>query len=177
VKICLIDTRKAPLIADGVATYVGSLTPALAEDHRVTIVTIQPGLLHLPGTTAAIHRVIEHDRPDVLHVNNLVGPELAAILWADSSVAPVALTLHDDQLLRLPGAISQWLTSSVGLVISPDSDRLERHLLRGLFRRSLQEVLPYGSFYDMRLHSARLASAYRRLITAHRTGGLDQRVA
>jgi hypothetical protein len=176
-KICLVDSRKAPVIADGIATYVGSLMPSLAEDHRITIVIVEPGVLHLPGTTAAIHRVIENDRPDVLHVNNLLGSELAAILWADSNVAPVALTLHDDRLLRLPAAISQWLTSSVGLVISPDSDRLERHLLRGLFRRSLQEVLPYGSFYDMRFHSARLASAYRRLISAHRTGGLDDRAA
>jgi hypothetical protein len=176
-KICLVDSRKAPLIADGVATYVGSLTPVLADDHRVRIVTVEPGLLHLPRTTAAIYRAIEGDRPDVLHVNNLVGLELAAILWAVSSATPVALTLHDEQLLGPPAAISHWLTSSVGLVISPDSDRLERHLLQGLFRRSLQEVLPYGSFYDMRFHSARLASAYRRLISAHRTGGLDDRAA
>lgn len=176
-KICLVDSRKAPLIADGVATYVGSLVPHLAEDHRVTIVTVNPGLLHLPGTTAAIYRAIEPGRPDVVHVHNLVGPELAAILWAVSSAIPVALTLHDDQLLERPAAISQWLTSSIGLVISPDSDRLERHLLHGLFRHSLQEVLPYGSFYDMRFHSTRLASTYRRLVTAHRTGGLDDRAA
>jgi hypothetical protein len=176
-KICLVDSRKAPLIADGVATYVGSLTPILAEDHQVIIVTLQPGLVHLPATTAAIHRAIEQDHPDVLHVNNLVGPELAAILWAVSKTVPVALTLHEDQLLQVPAAISQWLTSAVGLVISPDSDRLERHLHCGLFRRSLQEVLPYGSFYDMRFHGARLASAYRRLITAHRAGGLDQHAA
>jgi glycosyltransferase involved in cell wall biosynthesis len=173
-KVCLVDSRKAPLIADGVATYVGSLTPALAEDHRVTIVTVQPGLLYLPGTTAAIQRTVERDRPDVLHIHNLVGLELAAILWAVSGAVPVALTLHDDQLLRLPAAINQWLTGSVGLVISRDADRLERHLRYGLFRRCLQEVLPYGSFYDMRFHSARLASAYRRLIAAHRTGGLDR---
>jgi hypothetical protein len=176
-KICLVESRKAPLIADSVATYVGSLAPVLAEDHRVTIITVDPGVLHLPRTASAIQLGIDHDRPEVVHLNNLAGSTLATILWAIADAAPVALTLHDDQLLQGPVAINQWLTSSVGLVISPVTDRLERHLRRGLFRRTLQEILPYGSFYDMRFHSARLAAAYRRLITSSRAGGLDDRAA
>src|SRR5437016_1424831 len=76
-RICLIDNRSAGVLVPEAAGYVGELGPALAEDQRVTILTIEPGLRRLPGTTARVRRSLSQNQPEIVHLNNLTGLTLA----------------------------------------------------------------------------------------------------
>jgi glycosyltransferase involved in cell wall biosynthesis len=144
VKILLVDDRQPRSRVTGAALYVPQLAPALAEEHRVAVVTVQPGALHLPQTTSAIQRAITAERPDLVHLNNLAGVSLGAVLWAVGDRTSLAISLHDYRLLTEPVALNRWLTGRVGLVISPSRYLLEKHLRQGFFRHAIQHVLPYG---------------------------------
>ncbi|TMD39562.1 MAG: hypothetical protein E6I88_12025 [Chloroflexi bacterium] len=177
-RICLIDNRSAGVLVPEAAGYVGELGPALAEDQRVTILTIEPGLRRLPGTTARVRRSLSQNQPEIVHLNNLTGLTLAGIMLAiGSDIEPfrptIVLGLHDDRLLRRALAFHRWMTRSIKLVISPSSKLLDRHLAQDFFPGAVQEVIPYGMPY----HAARLADAYRRLLIARRSGDLRDHAA
>ena len=176
-KICLLDNSQAGA-GDEPAAYVGELGPALAEEHRVAMLTLQPGLAHWLTARRRVRRMLASERPDIMHLNNLSGLTLAAVLAAvDAQPAtlqpPIVIGLHDDRLLRGFTSLDRRLTRPVGLVISPSARLLDQHLERGFFSRALADVIPYGMPY----HAARVAQAYRRLIIARRTGGLDHHAA
>jgi len=144
-KILLVDNRQPRSKADGAALYVPQLAPALAQEHRVAVITLQPGVLHVPETITRIRRVIASEPPDLVHLNNLSGVSLVAVLWAIGDVMPVAMSLHDYRLVAGAKAMNRWLTGRVGLVISPSHYALDEHLSRGLFRQAIRQVLPYGT--------------------------------
>ena len=131
-------------MADGAAVYVPRLAPALAEVHRVAIVTVQPGAPSVPRTIGAIRRTLASEAPDLVHVNNLGGMSLGVVLWATGDRMPVALSVHDYRLLARPRAVNRWLAGRVGLVVSPSHFLLEEHLRQGFFRQAIQQILPYG---------------------------------
>ena len=143
-RILLVDNRQPVSMADGAAVYVPQLAPALAQEHRVVIVTVQPGALHLARAANAIRRPIESERAELVHLNNLAGLSLGAVLWAVGDRTPVVMSLHDYRLLDRPRALNRWLTGRVGLVISPSHYALEEHLRRGFFRQAIRQILPYG---------------------------------
>ncbi len=124
--------------------------------------------LYHPQVAAAMHAVVERERPDVVHVHNWVGLSLAAVL---SSVrhgrfdrVPVAMTLHDYGLccvyadLRHPNgrgcppraacramaAVNRRLTGDVQLAISPSEFTLDVHRRRGFFAGARQITLANG---------------------------------
>ena len=143
-KICLVDTRHPSAAADGAAIYVPQLAPALAEAQRVTVVTVGTGPHEMPGAANAIRKVMDRDRPEIMHLNNLGGVPLATVMWAAGNHLPLAISLHDPGLLDTLAGFNRWLTGRVGLVISPTHDLLDQHLDRGFFRRAIQQILPYG---------------------------------
>jgi len=143
-KILLVDSRRPLSMADGAALYVPQLAPALAQEHRVVIVTVQPGVVHVPQTINAIRRAIAPDRPDLAHVNNLAGLSLCTVLWAIGDRTPAAMSLHDYRLLATPRGLNRWLTGRVGLVISPSHFALEEHLRQQFFQQAIRQILPYG---------------------------------
>jgi glycosyltransferase involved in cell wall biosynthesis len=144
VKICLVDNRSPNSLADGAAVYVAQLGPALAQDHRVSVVTLKPGTAHLLRAIRAIRRMIVSDQPDVVHLNNLSGLTPAAVLWAIDDRIPVALSLHDYRLIDGWRALNRSVTARIGLVISPSNYALDRHLRHGFFDQAIKMVLPYG---------------------------------
>ena len=127
-KILLVDNRQPRSKADGAALYVPQLAPALAQEHRVAVITVQPGVPHIPETISRIRRVIASEPPDLVHLNNLAGVSLVATLWAIGDVMPVAVSLHDYRLLVGVRVLNQWLTGRAGLVISPSHYALDEHL-------------------------------------------------
>lgn len=177
-RICLIDNRSVGDLSPEAAGYVGELGPALAEDNRITILTVELGLRRLPWTMARVRRALGATQAEIVHLNNLGGLTLAGIVFAiGSDVEPfrptVVLGLHDDRLLRKGIAFNRWMTGSIRLVVSPSSKLLDRHRAEGFFSTALHEVIPYGMPY----HGARLAEAYRRLLLNRRTGSLGDRAA
>src|SRR2546421_2689600 len=104
-RICLIDNRSCGMLAPEATGYVGELGPALAEDHRVTILTIEPGFRRLPGSIGRVRHSLSQSQPEVVHLNNLTGLTLAGIMLAiGSDIEPfrptIVLGMHDDRLLR-----------------------------------------------------------------------------
>ena len=176
-RIALLDNRQANLVGQA-ATYVAELGPQLATDHRVTILTIEPGLRHLLHELRRVRRMVAADQPEVVHVNNLSGLALAAVVWAldhqpVKGSQPIALGIHDDRLLRHRVAFNRRLTGAAGLVVSPSGVLLDRHLAHGFFAGAIQVVIPYGMPY----HAEQLANGYRRLLINRRTGRLGDRAA
>ena len=143
-KICLVDARHPSPIWEAAALYVPQLIPALAEAHQVTGVTVGAAVHEQPAASSAIRRVIDRDRPQILHLNNLAGLPLATVMWAAGTHTPIAVSLHDRSLLSWPADINRWLTGRVGLVISPTHHLLNEHVEHGFFRHAIQQVLPYG---------------------------------
>jgi hypothetical protein len=143
-KICLVDNRLPNSLADGAAVYVAQLGPALAQNHRVSVVTLKPGPPHLLQAIRATGRMIANDQPDVVHLNNLSGLTLAAVLWAIDNRFPLALSLHDYRLIDRWRGLNRSLTARVGLVIGPSNYALDRHLRHGFFEHAVKLVLPYG---------------------------------
>ena len=143
-RILLVDHRNPASRADGAAVYVGQLAPALAEDHRLTIVTVSPRLVEPGSAVGAIRRAMASAQPEIVHLNNLAGLSLGAVLWAIGDRTPVALSLHDYRLLGAPQRLNRWLAGRVGLVISPSHYTMDAHLHRGFFRNAIQQILPYG---------------------------------
>lgn len=174
-RIALLDGHPA---GGDEPAYVAELGPVLAEQHRVTIVTLTPGILNLPATVGRIRRCLLTDRPEVLHLNHLDSAALAGALAGVSAVAPafqppIALTLHDDRLLKGLSGLDRMLSRRVALVVSPSAALLDAHLAQDFFASALHEVIPYGMPY----HADRLVDAYRRLINARRAGSLGNRAA
>ena len=64
----------------------------------MTVVTVGTGPHEMPGAANAIHNVMDRDRPQVMHLNNLAGIPLAiAQLWLNAywrSVEPPAMTIR-----------------------------------------------------------------------------------
>ena len=143
-KIALIDNRIPDSQADGASVYVAQLGPALAQEHRVSILNLAPGLPSLVPAVQRIRRMVIDDRPDIVHLNNVSGPTLAAVLWGLDGRAPVAMSLHDYRLIEGWRGLNRSLTRSVGLVISPSNYVLGRHLRFDFFSPSIKLVLPYG---------------------------------
>jgi hypothetical protein len=173
VKILLLDRESALGLDEPAASYVGELAPVLAEDHRVSVLTVKPNLLRIPSTTARVRRAVLEERPDILHINNLSGAALTAIVFVINEGAyqpAMALGLHDDRLLLHSKIINRSASRSIKLVVSPSSSLLDRYLAGGFFSNAAHEVIPYGMPY----HAGHLIEAYRRLLRDRRTGGLDR---
>lgn len=174
-RICLIDNRQPGPLSEQSAGYVAELGPALAEDHKVAILTLEPRLVSLPNAVMRLRRALATNHPEIVHANNLSGLSLAAARLAiGSDAAPfqpaLVLGLHDG---RLRGRSVRWhrrLTGSVRLVVSPSARLLDEHLADGFFPTALHVVIPYGMPY----HAARLVEAYRRLLIDRRTGDLGR---
>ena len=127
-KICLVSNLYPPLVQGGAEIYVGRVARALAGEHKVVVVTTDPGFhwaprreitsdgvivyrlapffrafgLYHPQVAATMSDIIKRERPDLVHVHNWMGLSLAAILSSIPTNAPhtpVAMTLHDDGLL------------------------------------------------------------------------------
>jgi glycosyltransferase involved in cell wall biosynthesis len=126
-KICLVSNRYPPLVKGGAEIYVQRLATALADEHHVVVVTMEPGThlqprreirsegvvvyrlapffrafdLYHPQVATTMSDIIKHERPDLVHVHNWKGLSLAALLGSVPSSAPhipVAMTLHDYSL-------------------------------------------------------------------------------
>jgi hypothetical protein len=171
-KILLVDRQWPDSVHHEAAAYVAELAPLLAENHRVTVVTIPANWLKLPFATARISRALQQ-RPDVVHVNNLQGVLLAAVLSTIGRRAPVAIGLHDNRLRQGLVFLNRAATAGAGMAIGPSSDLLEQHRADGFFRTALGQVIPY----QMPYHAERLLQAYRDLLIHRRVGGLDNRAA
>ena len=175
-KICLLDSAASELLTGDAATYVGQLGPALAEEHRIRIVSVKPGIARALPTAVKLRRVLAADHPEIVHINNLSGLPLAAVLYAVASVTlspAVAIGLHDDLLLRRLLELNRALTRSIGLVVSPSLSLLDRHRAAGFFPNAMHEVIPYAMPY----HAARVVAAYRGLLIRRRSGDLGNQVA
>jgi len=144
VKICLVDARQPSADSDAAAVYVPQLAPALAGTHRLAVVTVGTGPHEMPRAANAIHKVIDRERPQIVHLNNLAGIPLATVMWAAGNHIPLAISLHDRALIQSLAGFNRWLTGRARLVISPTHDLLDQHLERGFFRRAIQQILPYG---------------------------------
>lgn len=126
--ICLVSNRFPPVGQGEPEVYVAKLSRALAREHRVVVVTTEPGA-HLqprrevtsdgvivyrlapffrafdfyhPQVAATMSDIIKRERPDLVHLHNWAGLSLAAVLTSIPTSAPhipVAMTLHDDGLL------------------------------------------------------------------------------
>jgi glycosyltransferase involved in cell wall biosynthesis len=128
VNICLVSNLFPPNVQGEAEVYVGELARALAGEHRVVVVTTEPGShlqprrestsdgvivyrlapffraldLYHPQVAAAMSEIVKRERPDLVHVHNWRGLSLAAVMSTVPSSAPhipVAMTLHDDGLL------------------------------------------------------------------------------
>ncbi len=126
--ICLVSNLFPPTAQGEAPVYVGELARALAGEHRVVVVTTEPGThlqprreitpegvivyrlapffrafdLYHPQVATAMSDIIKRERPDLVHVHNWRGLSLAAVLSSVPSSAPhipVAMTLHDYGLL------------------------------------------------------------------------------
>lgn len=173
-RIALLENRSAEASGEA-GNYVAELAPLLAQDHRVIILTILSSIGRLPAEVGRIRRLVSKDRPDVVHINNLSGPALAATLWAIgqerlAGSPPIALGLHDDRLIKSTTGLNRTLTRSVRLIVSPTSSLLDRHLAMAFFPTAITEVIPY----QMPYHLDRLVRAYQRLLTDNRIGGLGR---
>lgn len=174
-RICLIDNRRPGTVSDEAASYVAELGPALAEEHKVAILTLDPGLASLPQTVLRVRRAISSGHPEIVHLNQATAVMLLAVrLAAGSDAAPfqpaLVLGLHDDRLRRRSLAWHRRLTGSVRLVVSPSARLLDEHLADGFFPSAIHAVIPYGLPY----HASHLTQAYRRLLIDRRTGDLGR---
>jgi hypothetical protein len=143
VKLCLVY-RQDPTGTDAASGYVTRLLPAVSEEHRTTAVAIEAGVTRIAGATLALRRRVEQDPPEIVHLHNLGGLALAAVLWAVDRRVPVALSLHNLALLGRLAMVNQRLTSTVGLIISPSHHLLDQYRERGFFRTAITQILPYG---------------------------------
>ena len=174
-RICVIDNRQAGQLSEEAAGYVAELGPALAEAHKVAILTLEPRLVSLPNSVMRLRRAIALNHPEIVHLNNVSGLLLAGVrVTIGSDAAPfqpaLVLGLHDDRLRRRSAAWHRRLTGSVRLVVSPSARLLDEHLADGFFPTAIHVVIPYGMPY----HAARLLEAYRRLLIDRRTGDLGR---
>ena len=136
--------------------------------HRLVAQTAFRAIdLYHPQVTAGVRRIIERERPDVVHLHNWVGLSLAAIMASVNARRPgrppVAITLHDyslccvyadlhhpdghgcgpDLACRIMTSLNRRLTKTIGLALCASSFSLDLHLARGFFRRADRQVLPY----------------------------------
>ena len=174
-RICLIDNRQPGPVSGEAAGYVAELGPALADEHKVSILTLEPGLFSLANTVIRLRRTISTNNPEIVHLNHVTGSLLAAVRFAVGSDAgpfrPVlVLGLHDDRLRRRSAGWHRRLTGSIRLVVSPSARLLDEHLADGFFSDAMHAVIPYGMPY----HAAHLIDAYRRLLIDRRTGDLGR---
>lgn len=174
-RICLVDNRQPGPISSEAAGYVGELGPALAEEHKVAVLQLDPGAVALPNTVLRLRRAIAREQPEIVHLNQVSGLMLAGIRVAvGSDAAPfqpvLVLGLHDDRLRRRSAGWHRRLTDSIRLVVSPSARLLDEHLADGFFAHAMHAVIPYGTPY----HAARLVDAYRRLLIDRRTGDLGR---
>ncbi len=204
--IWLVSNLFPPIDQGEAEVYVGELARALAAEHRVVVVTTEPGAhleprreitpdgltvyrlapflrgfdLYHPQVAASISHIIKRGRPDLVHIHNWRGISLAAVLSSIPSSAsrvPVAMTLHDDSLLSAHAVIRALNRSLVNRV----------GLVISPSHDALQRHLQHGFFRhatqqilpygDMRFHAARLVEAYRRLLITDRLRPFDQRAA
>lgn len=174
-RICLVDNRRPGPVSGEVAGYVAELGPVLAEDHKVTILALDPQLLSIADTVMRLRRTIFATGPEIVHLNNVRGLLLAAVrLAVGSDAAPfqpaLVLGLHDDRLRRRSAGWQRRLTGSIRLVVSPSARLLDEHLADGFFAGAMHIVIPYGMPY----HAAHLVEAYRRVLIDRRTGDLGR---
>lgn len=158
-KIALYHPASGAAHADTIGAYVRRLTTALAVDHQATLVS----------TPSALRRLMDRERPEILHLHQTAGLALARLLGSARAGqfdrVPVALTLHDYRLCclatdlrhpdghgcpprlvcRMVAALNRAVTGSVGLVHSPSQYVLDQHLQRGFFPGAAHLVAPYGS--------------------------------
>ena len=126
--ICLVSNLFPPNVQGEAEVYVGELARALAGEHRVVVVTTEPGThlqprreitsegvivyrlapffrafdIYHPQVAATVSDIIKRERPDLVHIHNWKGLSLAAVMSSIPSSAPhipVAMTLHNDALL------------------------------------------------------------------------------
>lgn len=142
-RLCLVY-RQDPPRTDGASGYAMRLVAALAEEHRTAVVAIEPGLTRVARAALAMRRRLEQEQPEIVHLHNLTGLGLAAVLWAVDRHVPVALSLRGLALLGPSAAVNRGLTRRVGLVISPSHHLLDQHLRRGFFRTAITQILPFG---------------------------------
>jgi len=205
VNICLVSNLFPPNAQGEAEVYVGTLARALAGEHRVVVVTTEPGAhleprreitldgvivyrlapffraldLYHPQVAGTMSRIIKQERPDLVHVHNWRGISLAAILSSIPSSAPhipVAMTLHDDGLLA--GRFLSFLNR--GLVNRVGLVISPSHdTMDQHLRRGLfrRATQQVLPYGDMRFHAARLAEAYQRLLVTDRLRPFDSRAA
>jgi hypothetical protein len=176
-RICLVDGTAAAGVPAEAAAYVPELGPVLAEDHKITIVTVDSGLLGRLRALRRLRKAMAADRPELVHINNVSGWTLVVLLLVireTGTVAPaLALGIHSDALLRAHLGLNRRSTGAFGLVVSPSASLLDRHLAQSFFDNANHEVIPYAMPY----HAARLMAAYRRLLATHRAGDLGDQAA
>ena len=176
-RICLVDGTSAAGVPGEAAAYVAELGPVLAEDHKVTIVTVDSGLL---GTLRALRRLrkaLAADRPELVHINNVSGWPLVLLLLVIRETGIVrpalALGIHGESLHRRQLGLNRRSTRAFGLVISPSASLLDGYLAQNYFARAIHDVIPY----EMPYHASRLMASYRRLLATRRAGDLGDRAA
>jgi glycosyltransferase involved in cell wall biosynthesis len=204
--ICLVSNLFPPNGQGEAALYVGNLARGLAAEHRVVVVTTEPGAhleprreitpdavtvyrlapflrgldLYHPQIAASMSHVIKRERPDLVHIHNWRGISLAAVLSSIPSSAPhlpVAMTLHDDSLLSAHAVIRALNRGLINRIGLVISPSHDA-LERHLRRRFFRRATQLILPYgDMRFHAARLGEAYQRLLITHRLRPFDQHAA
>jgi glycosyltransferase involved in cell wall biosynthesis len=189
-KICLVSNLYPPVLEGGAEIYVGRLARALTEDHRVVVVTTEPGFhsgprrevspegivvyrlaplfrafdLYHPQIAATMSDIIKRERPDLVHVHNSKGLSLAAILSSVPSSAPhtpVAMTLHDYGLLCVHASIRH----PDGHTCRPDLPcRLLANLNRGLVHRIGLVISPSHYVLDQHLQRGFFRQATQQIL-------------
>lgn len=205
-KICLVSNLFPPNGQGEAEVYVSMLARALAAEHRVVVVTTEPGAhleprreLTLDGVTVyrlapflrgfdvyhpqvawSVSGIIKRERPDLVHIHNWRGISLAAVLSSIPSSAPhvpVAMTLHDDSLLSSHAVIRALNRSRVNRAGLVISPSHDA-LERHLRRGFFRHATPLILPYgDMRFHAARVVEAYQRLLITDRLRPFDQHAA
>jgi len=176
-RICLVDARSSDGLPEEAASYVGWLAPALAEEHRVTILTVQSTPLGVLAFSRRLRRAPLAERPDIIHFNNLAGITLGMltlILREQVASSPaLVLGIHSELLLQRDRGLNRRSTRGFRTVVSPAASLLDRHLAADFFQGARHEVIPYAMPY----HAERLTAIYRRALNDHRAGNLHDRAA
>ncbi len=188
-----------------VEAYVSKLARALAEEHRVVVVTTEAGAhlqprrestsdgivvyrlapffrgldLYHPQVARTLSDIIKRERPDLVHVHNWKGISLAAIRSSVPTSAPhipVALTVHDDGLLA--GRFRSYLNRwLVDRVglVISPSYDILDQHLQRGFFRQATQLIL--PLGDMRFHVAGVVEAYQRLLITDRLRPFGQHAA
>jgi len=130
VKICLVSNLYPPIVQGGAEIYVGRLARALAEDHRVVVITSEPGAHLSPRREVSpegvvVHRLAPLNISHLTHLPHHLVPQ--GIFRAIDLYHPqVAATVGDILARERPDVvhIHNWVGLSLAATLTAAGDRI-----------------------------------------------------